>query len=258
MNEPIVKMCSNLYDKKGNKIDVNILASLYLSPLELSLYFRKCTDYSGDEIKELAKYIDSLPGYDYSRKETAYRKRMIERYDWDFSAPAPASPVSGNVSDFLLLPGETVICVVKPSNGTLIAWCCVLLLFFISLVSTNAPASSIVFLFIFLAYPIVLEICKLKMNAVYLTNKRVVVREGIPRKRSKDIPLSKINGVSVANSNSAYKRGSLRINTSSDNLLFKNMKNPGIFRDHLLAAIETNKADDMKRQAEEIAKAMKQ
>ena len=257
MNESIVKMCSNLYDKKGNKIDVNILASLYLSPLELSLYFKKCTDYSSDEIKELAKYIDSLPGYDYSRKETAYRKRKIERYDWDFSAPAPTSPASGNVSDLVLLPGETVICVVKPSSTVLIVLCCTLLVLFMASFSTGNAAGTILGLLLLFAYPIILEICKLKMNAVYLTNKRVVVREGIPRKRSEDIPLSKINGVSVANSNNAYKRGALRINTSSDNLLFKNMKKPGVFRDHLLSASETNNAHDMKLQAEEIAKAMK-
>ena len=74
----IHKMCENLVDKNGNRIDVNELAGAYLSVLELKSFFKRCTDYSHDEISELAKYIDKLDGNNYRFRESAKVRKRIE------------------------------------------------------------------------------------------------------------------------------------------------------------------------------------
>lgn len=38
MEDHVTQMCSNLFDKKENKIDVNIVATVYLSAFEISAY----------------------------------------------------------------------------------------------------------------------------------------------------------------------------------------------------------------------------
>ena len=64
MEDHVTQMCSNLFDKNENKIDVNIVATVYLSAFEISAYLKKCTNYSSADIKLVAKYINDLPGYD--------------------------------------------------------------------------------------------------------------------------------------------------------------------------------------------------
>lgn len=104
MEDHVTQMCSNLFDKNGNKIDVNIVATVYLSAFEISAYLKKCTNYLSADIKLVAKYINDLPGYDCSRKEISYYKRKIERCDWDFSTPTkkmePPMQKKANSSSF--------------------------------------------------------------------------------------------------------------------------------------------------------------
>ena len=47
MEDHVTQMCSNLFDKNGNKIDVNIVATVYLSAFEISAYLKKCTKSKG-------------------------------------------------------------------------------------------------------------------------------------------------------------------------------------------------------------------
>ncbi|WP_312280804.1 hypothetical protein [Oscillibacter sp.] len=72
------QMCEHLVDKNGNRIDVNELAGAYLSVFELKAFFRKCTDYSDEEIYALSKYIDKLDGTNYRFPEAAKVRKRIE------------------------------------------------------------------------------------------------------------------------------------------------------------------------------------
>lgn len=40
MEDHVTQMCSNLFDKNENKIDVNIVATVYLSAFEISAYLK--------------------------------------------------------------------------------------------------------------------------------------------------------------------------------------------------------------------------
>ena len=257
MEDRVPQMCGNLFDKNGNKIDVNIIATAYLSAFEISTYLKKCTNYSSADIKLVAKYINDLPGYDYSRKEVSYYKRKIEKCDWDFSTPAKKKEIpmeKGQTAVFL--PGEEVIDTLKFSCVPLISWC-ILFAFAVYKASLMQMEDAWFFVPWFFAFPILYEIFRLTMNHVVLTNKRLIVRVLVPKKISVDIPINKINGVSVKSSWREYRYGALQIDTSSDRLLFTSTKSPGIFRDSAISAMEKNKSDAMRQQAEEIAKAMK-
>lgn len=251
------QMCSNLFDKNGNKIDVNIVASVYLSAFEISAYLKKCTNYSSADIKLVAKYIDDLPGYDYSRKEISYYKRKIESCDWDFLTPTKkkSSSRSSNKS-VTLLQGEIVLDTLKFSCVPLISWC-ILFLLSLCIASLAEIKDALFFVTWIFAVPILYEICRLTMNHVILTNKRIIIRVCVPKKSADDVPINKINGVSVKSSLKEYKYGALQIDTSSDCFLFASVKSPGTFRDSTISAMEQNKSEAMRQQAEEIARAMK-
>nr|DAG16283.1 MAG TPA: Bacterial PH domain protein [Caudoviricetes sp.] len=256
MEDYVSQMCSNLFDKNGNKIDVNIVAAVYLSAFEIAAYFKKCTNYSGADIKLVSKYIDKLPGYDYSRKEISYYKRKIESCDWDFSTPTKKKVSSKSSKEKItLLPGEKVLDTLKFSCVPLISFCILFLLSFyiVSLAEIENARIFVIWLF---AVLILYEICRLTMNHVILTNKRIIIRICVPKKSADDVPINKINGVSVKSWNE-YKYGSLQIDTSSDCFLFASVKSPGTFRDSAISAMEQNKSEAMRQQAEEIAKAMK-
>lgn len=257
MEDYVSQMCNNLFDKNGNKIDINIVATVYLSAFEIAAYFKKCTNYSGADIKLVSKYIDKLPGYDYSRKEISYYKRKIESCDWDFSTPTKKKVSSKSSKEKItLLPGEKILDTLKFSCVPLISW---FILFLLSLyIAFFAKIEyALVFVTWFFAVPILYEICRLTMNHVILTNKRIVIRVCVPKKSADDVPINKINGVSVKSSLKEYKYGTLQIDTSSDCFLFASVKSPGTFRDSTISAMEQNKSEAMRQQAEEIAKAMK-
>ena len=197
MEDRVPQMCGNLFDKNGNKIDVNIVATVYLSAFEISTYLKKCTNYSSADIKLVAKYINDLPGYDYSRKEVSYYKRKIEKCDWDFSTPAKKKEIpmeKGQTA--VLLPGEEVIDTLKFSCVPLISWC-ILFSFAVYKASLMQMEDAWFFVPWVFAFPILYEIFRLTMNHVVLTNKRLIVRVLVPKKISVDIPINKINGVSV-------------------------------------------------------------
>lgn len=256
MEDHVPQMCSNLFDKNGNKIDINIIATLYLSAFEISAYLKKCTNYSNADIKLVAKYINDLPGYDYSRKELSYYKRKIERCDWDFSTPAKKTgSATQKKQTAALLPGEEVLDTLKFSCVPLISWC-ILFVFAVCKASLMQMEAWFFVPWAF-AFPVLYEIFRLTMNHVVLTNKRLIIRVSVPKKISVDVPINKINGVSVKSSWREYKYGALQIDTSSDRLLFTSTKSPGVFRDSAISAMEQNKSDAMRQQAEEIAKAMK-
>lgn len=257
MEDHVTQMCSNLFDKNGNKIDVNIVATVYLSAFEISAYLKKCTNYSSADIKLVAKYINDLPGYDYSRKEISYYKRKIERCDWDFSTPTKKmEPSMRKKQTAVLLPGEEVLDMLKFSCIPLISWC---ILFVFAVCKASLMQMEDVWFFVpwVFAFSILYEIFRLTMNHVVLTNKRLIVRVSVPKKISVDVPINKINGVSVKSSWREYKYGALQIDTSSDRFLFTSTKSPGVFRDSVISAMEQNKSDAMRQQAKEIAKAMK-
>lgn len=252
MEDWISKMCENLHDKSGNKIDINILATVYISFFEIVMYLKKHTNYSGADIKAIAKYIDKLPGYDYSRSEIAYYRRKIENCDWDFSTPVKNKTVSNPAKQpVVFFPGETTVNSLKFSSVSLIAWS---ILCVFALIRFRTEWVLILWFFFI---PILYEIFKLAMNRVILTNKRLIVRISVPKKYSADVPINKINGVSVKSSGNEYKYGTLQIDTSSDCFSFKGVKAPGYFRDSVIVSMEQNKSEAMRQQAEGIAKAMK-
>lgn len=248
-----------LTDKAGNHIDLDVLAGVYLSTFELMAYLGKCTNYNKADLRPLAKLIDKMEGNNYSAKDARFIRAKIESFDWDFSTPVKKVPrESGKKQpqpDVNLLNGEKILAVVRPSRVALVAWA-ILAGFVVLGAALSAPQYGIPVAFICMI-PLIWEGTRVQSNRAVLTTKRICIRMLVPRKSSADIPLSKINSVTAVGSGHGHKYGVLSVNTSSGAYELKGMKNPGAFRDAAISAIDAHTADNMRRQAEEIAKALR-
>ena len=91
------------------------------------------------------------------------------------------------------------------------------------------------------------------------TNKRILGKVGWLQTKTMDAPLIKINNVSVSNGilGKIFNYGDIRINTSSGDYNFKKIVKPEQFKKQLMAQIEQYDEDRIKKQAMEMARAMK-
>ncbi len=91
------------------------------------------------------------------------------------------------------------------------------------------------------------------------TNKRIIGKIGFVNTKSMDSPLNKINDVSISSGlfGKIFKYGNIKINTSSGTYFFKGIKKPQQFKTRLMAQIDQYDEDRIKKQAIEMASAIK-
>ena len=94
-----------------------------------------------------------------------------------------------------------------------------------------------------------------KATELILTNKRLFGVRGLINKQSMDTPLSKINTVSLENSNVAF--GDLHISTSSGDFVMLRLAQAELMRSAILEQIEIDKETQIEKQAAAISGAMK-
>lgn len=92
-----------------------------------------------------------------------------------------------------------------------------------------------------------------------ITNKRVIGKVGLINTKSLDSPLNKVNNVSVSSGllGKIFGYGVVSVTTSSGSYLYKSVAHPEQFKEALLAQIDQYEEDRIKRQAQEMAYAMK-
>ena len=93
-----------------------------------------------------------------------------------------------------------------------------------------------------------------------LTNKRIYGKVGLINTKSLDTPLNKINTVSISSGlfGKVFGYGVIHITSSSGNYNYKGIKVPSVFRDAVMEEIERFDEAKIKKQAAEMAAAMKQ
>lgn len=93
---------------------------------------------------------------------------------------------------------------------------------------------------------------------VVITNKRVVAKSGFGDSASLDLPLNKVQSVSVQQGvfQRLFKYGSLRISTASGEMKYDSIQNPEQVRSVLMAQMDQYEEDRIKQQAAEMANAM--
>lgn len=96
-------------------------------------------------------------------------------------------------------------------------------------------------------------------DELILTDKRVYGKVGIFNTKNMDTPIGKVNNVSVEQPfyGKMFNYGTVCITSSSGEYSFPYIDSPEAFRRALMEAIDQAESDKMKRQAEEIAAAMK-
>lgn len=119
-------------------------------------------------------------------------------------------------------------------------------------------------LFFILALLMALAIASMYLDHIsdvlILTNKRVYGKVGIFNTKSMDTPIGKINNISVErplNGKMYYNYGTIHIASLSGEYYFPYIDDPDTFRNAVMEAIDQAENDRIKKQAEEIAAAMK-
>ena len=92
-----------------------------------------------------------------------------------------------------------------------------------------------------------------------LTNKRVYGKVGLINTKTLDTPLNKINTVSVSSGlfGKIFGYGDLHITSSSGEYLLKGIKSPNTFRDAVMQEIDRFDEARIRKQASEMASAIK-
>ncbi|MBQ3427400.1 MAG: PH domain-containing protein [Clostridia bacterium] len=118
----------------------------------------------------------------------------------------------------------------------------------------------ILLMFIFVGlFTIVPAIIKMKTTELTITNKRLVGKLGLIKTTELDTPLNKINNVNVSSGfwGKIFGYGTIKVNSSSGIYEFSGIKNADLFRSTLMNQIDKFDDDRIKKQAQEMAKAMK-
>lgn len=128
------------------------------------------------------------------------------------------------------------------------------LIIFRSIAPFNILIAVIVVLIILLP-PIV----RIYATNLAFTNKKVLGKIGIINTKSLDAPLNKINNVSVSSGlgGKIFGYGTIIITTSSGAYSFKGIADANAFKTNLMAQINQFDEDRIKKQAMEMAQAMK-
>lgn len=92
-----------------------------------------------------------------------------------------------------------------------------------------------------------------------LTNKRIYGKVGLINTKTLDTPLNKVNTVSVSSGlfGKIFGYGTLHITSSSGEYLFKGIKSPDTFRNAIMTEIDRFDEARIKKQASEMASAIK-
>lgn len=92
-----------------------------------------------------------------------------------------------------------------------------------------------------------------------LTNKRIFGQVGLVNTKAMDAPLNKINTISVTSGlfGKIFGYGNLHLTTSSGSYDYKGVKNPEIFRRAVMDEIDNFDEARVKKQAAEMAAALK-
>ena len=92
-----------------------------------------------------------------------------------------------------------------------------------------------------------------------ITNKKIYGKTGLIKTKTLDTPLNKLNTVSVSSGlfGKIFGYGTSRVSSSSGEYVFKGIKSPDLFRQTLMEEIDRYDNDRIKKQAKEMARAMK-
>lgn len=109
--------------------------------------------------------------------------------------------------------------------------------------------------------PLIVKIIKLAFTELAVTNKRVIGKVGIVAMKSLDLPINKVETVSIQSTfwGRIFRFSTIVIKSASgddDGLLWKGITNANEMKNTITAAIEKNADEARKAQAAEIAAAM--
>ena len=92
------------------------------------------------------------------------------------------------------------------------------------------------------------------------TNKKVIGKVGIINTKRLDAPLNKVDNVSVSSGlfGKIFGYGTIVVSSTSSKFEFAYIKSPEVFRTKIMDQVEQFDQDRIKKQAQEMAQAMKQ
>ena len=108
-------------------------------------------------------------------------------------------------------------------------------------------------------FTILPAVIKMKTTELTITNKRLVGKVGLIKTTELDTPLNRINNINISSGfwGKIFGYGTLKINSSSGVYEFAGIKNADSFRSALMNQIDQFDDDRIKKQAQEMARAMK-
>lgn len=129
------------------------------------------------------------------------------------------------------------------------------LLFLIGSLGSDATIGGLVLAIIILAPALI----PMFTEQLVITNKRLYGKSGLIKTKTLDTPLNKVNTVSVSSGliGKVFGYGTVHVSSSSGNYNYSAIKDPAHFRETLMAQIEQYENDRIKKQAEEMARAIR-
>ncbi len=108
-------------------------------------------------------------------------------------------------------------------------------------------------------FTILFPLVRMFTTQLILTSRRIYGKVGLINTKSLDTPLNKINTVSVESGlfGKIFGYGTLHISSSSGSYTFRGIKAPNVFRDAVMQEIDRFDEERIKKQAAEMASAMK-
>lgn len=104
-----------------------------------------------------------------------------------------------------------------------------------------------------------IKLLRMKTTELALTNKKIVGKVGVISTKVMDSPLNKINNISVEQGlgGKIFGYGKIVITTSTGNYNFDFISQPDVFRSSVMNQIDAFDEERIRKQAEELAGAMK-
>ncbi len=126
--------------------------------------------------------------------------------------------------------------------------------------SNSAVIASQAILLVFGLLPLIIQIIRLSFTVLALTNKRVIGKTGIVAMKSLDIPINKVETVTIQTSfwGRIFKFYTIVIKNASDpiGLRLQGIKNAAEMKNAITSAIEKHEEEARRAQAAEIAMAL--
>ena len=151
--------------------------------------------------------------------------------------------------------GESVIQQAKMHWARMILPGLVALIFLISSLSSDAAIGGIIIAAIFTGIALI----PFFTEQLVITSKRLYGKTGLIKTKTLDTPLNKVNTVSVSNGllGKVFGYGTIHVTSSSGTYKYVGISDPNVFRQTLMEQIEKYDEDRIKKQAEEMARAIK-